>query len=294
MDIIINLKQFSSESIHACVTACGQVDRMLYKFDDTVFSDENILKLNAGFIDGFDPESRDAMIAKGTHEWLRDFHKNPTSFSLSNTSIKALHRKIFKYSSRDDGTRGRYRTDLDNELKDYFDMIKKALISNEYHPLFVVSLFRISFINMIPFITGNAQTANILSYVLLINTRYAVVSQLPLIASLNITDGVTSRDQLPLLARNLFFLLSSHRPLAPNPATHTLRGPNPNTYLNPRRQSLLNCISKNAPLKISDIMSFFPTESRNTIKKDLLFLREGGLILASGEGRGMTYVSLSF
>ncbi len=284
MDIYFDLKSFSSESIHACIAAGGKVDRLLYKFNGNSFPSENILKFNAGASDNIDPRSRDAMIANGTLEWLQDFHESPTAFILSNTAVKALHRKIFKYSSRDDGARGRYRTDLDDDLKDLFDEIKKALRSDDYQPLFVISLFRLFFIDMMPFITGNAQTANILSYVLLFNAGYTIVSQLPLIASLNNTNGVASHDPLPLLARTLYSLMSSHLPNTP-----TLRTSQSYVYINPRRQSLINCISKNAPLKISDIMTFFPTESRNTVKKDLLFLRENGLVLSNGEGRGMVY-----
>ena len=284
MDIYFDLKSFSSESIHACIAAGGKVDRLLYKFNGNSFPSENILKFNAGASDNIDPRSRDAMIANGTLEWLQDFHEGPTAFILSNTAVKSLHRKIFKYSSRDDGARGRYRTDLDDDLKDLFDEIKKALRSDDYQPLFVISLFRLFFIDMMPFITGNAQTANILSYVLLFNAGYTIVSQLPLIASLNNTNGVASHDPLPLLARTLYSLMSSHQPSTP-----TLRTSQSYVYINPRRQSLINCISKNAPLKISDIMTFFPTESRNTVKKDLLFLRENGLVLSNGEGRGMVY-----
>jgi hypothetical protein len=284
MDIYFDLKKFASESIHACIAACGKVDRLIEKFNDVDLPDENILKLNAGISGDTQPESRDAMIAKGTFEWLRDILQDPASFSLSNTSVKTLHRKIFKYSSRDDGTRGHYRTDLNDELNELFDQTKKALLSDDHHPLFVISLFRVSFINMMPFVTGNAQMANILSYVLLINSGYPFVSQLPLIASLKNTAGNVSREALPLLARNLFSLLSSHRPNAPD-----LEPPNSQTYLNSRRQNLLNCISKNAPLKISDIMGFFPGINRNTLKKDLLFLRAGKFISARGEGRGMVY-----
>ena len=65
---------------------------------------------------------------------------------------------------------------------------------------------------------------------------------------------------------------------------------NSQPYLNSRRQSLLKCIDKNSPLKISDIMAFFPDQSRNTIKKDLIFLKEKKLILSIGKGRGVTYV----
>ncbi len=284
MDIIFTLKQFSAESIHACMAACGQVDRTRQSDDQSLPPNLLILKENAGLIPVPEPRSRDAMIAKGAYEWLQELHATDKPFSLSNTSVKALHRKLFKYSPRDEGTRGNYRTDLDDKMKSLFGKTKDVLDRQDRHSLFVISLFRVAFIDLMPFITGNAQCANLLAYALLVNNNYPIVSQLPLIASLNSTNSSAPRDSLPLLVNNLFSLLSSYHPNTPN--SHT---PNPQIYLNPRRQSLLTCINENAPVKISDIMAFLPDQSRNTIKKDLLFLKEKKLIFAQGQGRGMVY-----
>ena len=285
MDIIFTLKKFSAESIHACVAACGQVDRAYQSDDHTLPSNLLILKENASLIPVPEPGSRDAMIAKGAYEWLQELHATDKPFSLSNTSVKALHRKLFKYSPRDEGTRGNYRTDLDDKMKSLFGKTKDVLDRQDRHSLFVISLFRVAFIDLMPFITGNAQCANLLAYALLINNNYPIVSQLPLVPSLNNPDSEFSQDPLVLLPDTLAHLLKAV-PLATTlPLSRSLSG----LYLNPRRQSLLECIDKNSPLKISDIMAFFPNQNRNTIKKDLIFLKEKTLLLSIGEGRGMTY-----
>ena len=284
---MFGLNRHKSSDILSCISYCGKIDRLIHKYKAPFSLPENILKLNAGYSDGMEPGSRDDMIAKGTIEWLKEFHKDPNSFSLSNTSLKSMHRKLFKYSKRDDGTRGRYRSDLDKEMKVLFDETRNALASYERHPLFMISYFRISFINAMPFITGNSLCANLIAYALLYHNSYGVVSQVPLIASLNNADSSLSKDVLSLLPKTLFELLLK-RPQA----THTTdpRPQAPKTYLNTRRKRLLKHIQKNAPLKISDIMTSFPEESRNTIKKDLLYLREKEMIIAHGEGRGMYYI----
>ena len=286
MDTTLNIKSFSAESIHDCVAACGRVNRAYQSDDQSLPPNLLILKENAGLIPVPEPGSRDAMIAKGAYEWLQEFHAGDKPFSLSNTSIKSLHRKLFKYSPRDEGTRGNYRTDLDDKMKLLFEETKDALDRQDRHTLFVISLFRVAFIDLMPFITGNAQCANLLAYALLINNNYPIASQLPLVPSLNNPDSEFSQDPLVILPDVLSKLLKDidQKKLA---QSSTL---NSRLYLNPRRQSLLKCIDKNSPLKISDIMTFFPNQNRNTIKKDLIFLKEKTLILSIGEGRGTTYV----
>ena len=282
MDIFLNIKSFSEESIHACIAACEHVDRACQNTSESYALDLSVLKENAGLT--LEPEhgSRDALIVQGAFEWLQEFHDIDKTFSLSNTSVKALHRKLFKYSPRDDGTRGNYRTDIDDDMRSLFEKTKNALARQDRHPLFVISLFRVAFINLMPFITGNAQCANMLTYALLIENTYPHVSQLPLIASLNNPSSNYLRDPLVLLPDALYHLLKTYT------ISCTQYHP-PHTYLNSRRQLLLACINKYAPLKISDIMSFFPDQSRNTIKKDLIFLKEKCFILSSGERRGMVY-----
>jgi len=286
MDTTLNIKSFSSESIHACVAACGGVDRAYQNTDNSYIPKIPILKENAGLIPHPKSGSRNAMIAKGAFEWLQEFHATDKPFSLSNMSVKALHRKLFKHSPRDEGTRGNYRTDLDDEMKSLFEETKNALDRQDRHTLFAISLFRVAFVNLMPFITGNAQCANLLAYALLINNNYPAVAQLPLVSSLNNPNSLFSHDTLVVLPNTLSYLLETTALSPPLTPADSLSTP----YLNPRRQSLLKRIDKNSPLKISDIMAFFPDQSRNTIKKDLIFLKENNLILSIGEGRGMTYV----
>ena len=282
MDTHLNIDLFSSQSIHACIAACGHADRSCQMTSQSYSLDLSVLKENAGLKPEPEHGSRAALIAQGALEWLQEFHDIDKTFSLSNTSVKALHRKLFKYSPRDEGTRGNYRTDINDDMRSLFEETKNALARHDRHPLFIISLFRVTFINLMPFITGNAQCANMLTYALLVENTYPHVSQLPLIAFLNNPKSGGSRDPLVLLPDVLAHLLKTYS--APND-THNA----PRIYLNSRRQSLLAGINKNAPLKISDIMNIFPEQSRNTIKKDLIFLKENNFILSSGEKRGMIY-----
>lgn len=59
--------------------------------------------------------------------------------------------------------------------------------------------------------------------------------------------------------------------------------------LNTRQLRILNYIDKNQPVKIADIVAHLHKESKNTIKKDLLLLRERGYIVADGVLKGTLY-----
>ncbi|MDX9812598.1 MAG: DeoR family transcriptional regulator, partial [Bacteroidales bacterium] len=61
------------------------------------------------------------------------------------------------------------------------------------------------------------------------------------------------------------------------------------TVLNERQQSVLEYIKEHITAQVGEIESQLKTYSRNTLKKDLAFLVKEGLILKTGEGRGVRY-----
>ncbi|MEZ4824983.1 MAG: DeoR family transcriptional regulator [Bacteroidia bacterium] len=61
-------------------------------------------------------------------------------------------------------------------------------------------------------------------------------------------------------------------------------------YLNERQKKILDFIRENEPLKVGDITTSFENESRNTLKKDLQYLNQEGVIDKLGQGKGTIYV----
>lgn len=61
------------------------------------------------------------------------------------------------------------------------------------------------------------------------------------------------------------------------------------SYLNMRQRRILGYIEKNQPVKVGDIAAYLHKESINTIKKDLLLLRQEGYISAEGVLKGTVY-----
>lgn len=289
MDIYLKSTWFTADSIQSCIAACARVDRFSADLSGSAATNIHAISENAGYKNTLIPGSREALIAKGTQELLENFHAGESPFSLSNTSVKVLHRHLLKYSPRDTEYRGRYRATPDKELHTLFETAQTALSRPDRHPLFTISIFRAVFIRIMPFISGNVLLANILSYFLLFLNGYPFVAQLPLINMLNNPPKVISSEPLVMLPEAISSLLEEYHLLFPVP--QDIQGAGRSPYLNPRRRELLYCVIKHSPLKISDIMQHLPEQNRNTIKKDLLFLRENKMISARGDGRGTVYTS---
>lgn len=286
MDTYFDLSRYDNEDLHACVASCGRADRLQSFFEKVDNNDicetEKIFSNTPGRSD----DDRDEQINKGMKEWLLAFHHDTASFSLSNTGIKNLHRKLFKYSRRDEGYRGIYRKDLEDKMKALFEETKESLLRKDRHSLLIISIFRIAFIRQMPFITGNVLCANLLSYALLSMNGYSHVCTPALLASLNNAESGTSQERAAFLAETVCSIMESSS-FKNKQSKKDPRGP----YISLRRRIVLSCVQQNAPVKISDIMRHLPGENRNTLKKDLLFLKEQGLISALGTGRGVSYTT---
>ncbi|MEQ8530516.1 MAG: DeoR family transcriptional regulator, partial [Imperialibacter sp.] len=59
--------------------------------------------------------------------------------------------------------------------------------------------------------------------------------------------------------------------------------------LNERQQAVLEFVKKRKAVRMSEIEEAFKTHSRNTLKKDMAYLVNEGLLLKIGERKGTRY-----
>jgi Fic family protein len=59
--------------------------------------------------------------------------------------------------------------------------------------------------------------------------------------------------------------------------------------LNQRQQKILQLLKKNKKAPLKDIDKALPAYARSTLKKDMAYLVNEGLIIKTGQGRGVTY-----
>lgn len=143
---------------------------------------------------------RDAQEVRGYYELLQLIFDNYTKMPLSENTILSLHSQLLKYSEKDIRHKGQYKS-LENkvEIRDETGKVlevlfettpayltpkamqeatawaKEGLVSNENHPLIIISSFLVEFLKIHPFLDGNGRLSRALTNLLLLKAGYEYV-----------------------------------------------------------------------------------------------------------------------
>ncbi len=212
---------------------------------------------------------------------------------------------------------------VNNEIHDLVEWTNRELSRNSRHKLISIAVFAYEFISIHPFREGKGELSRILTTLLLLQNGYewaklgSIDSRIEARRSeyyKTLKNGQQNRysSQENISAWVLFLCdvwLQSIRSLLPaalrEPASPQPQQEEPTTnghkpqksiaanrypaYLNPRQKQILKFIEKEGPVKVSDITSALKTVSINTIKKDMLYLRQQKLVEIHGILKGTLY-----
>jgi len=174
------------------ITSAGASTRI----EGSKLSDEDVEKFVRGLsIKKF--ADRDKQEVKGYYELLENIFNSWKHITLSESSIKHLHKELLKYASKDEGHRGEYkkgenRVEMYDETgksvgvifetvpayltpKRMHELVEEtnvALTSKEYHPLIIVGNFIVEFLAIHPFSDGNGRLSRILTNLLMLKSGY--------------------------------------------------------------------------------------------------------------------------
>ena len=193
------------------------------------------------------------------------------------------------------------------------------LSKHEHHVLVVIAAFAYEFISIHPFREGKGELSRILSTLLLLQNGYEW-AKFESIDNLiekrrteyygTLKEGQQNRysSREDISAWILFLCdiwLQSIRNLVPAPLTETTpsldstdiplqnkditTSGNPPVYLNARQKRILSFMEDEGPVKVSDIAQALKPVSINTIKKDLLYLRQQSFVEIHGVLKGSIY-----
>ena len=62
-------------------------------------------------------------------------------------------------------------------------------------------------------------------------------------------------------------------------------------YLNERQKKIMDFISSNQPIRLTDLVQSMPEISSHTLKKDLLYLKTEQFIDSIGKYKGTSYIT---
>ncbi|MBK8452152.1 MAG: Fic family protein [Thiofilum sp.] len=266
--------------------------------------------------------TRDEQEVAGYAELMDIIFQSYDDIVLSENYIKQLHAILLQYSDKDERHRGQYKT-LNNQVE-AFDATGKSLgvvfhtatpfetplkmqelvywtreslADNSLHPLLVIAVFVVVFLQIHPFQDGNGRLSRILTTLLLLKAgyRYVPYSSLESIIERN-KEGYylalrrtqsTLEDAKPNWLPWVRFFLSSLKAqkdhLSSKVSAHT-------SWDNLPKESIMimEHINQYGRITTSEAEALTATP-RSTIKKRLSDLVEQGLLKRQGQGRGSWY-----
>lgn len=142
--------------------------------------------------------TRDEQEVAGYAEVMERIYENSQAIEISENHIKQLHRDLLKFSAKDERHRGQYKT-LPNHVEAFgpegeslgvvfataspFDTprlmteliawVRRSLDEAALHPLLVITVFVVVFLEIHPFQDGNGRLSRILTTLMLLRAGYA-------------------------------------------------------------------------------------------------------------------------
>ena len=293
------------------------------RIEGATLSDQDIKGLIAKLdITKFD--TRDSQEVIGYYDALELIIVNFQDIQLSENYIKQLHSVLLKHSIKDNQQGGVYKKITNKVVATYpngaqktiFNTTELALVpsemekvitwtndnfhKDEIHPLILIGLFVYEFLSIHPFHDGNGRLSRLLTTLLLLKHDYDFVKYI----SFEHQIEVRKKEYYSALMecqknRNtdaeeidkwIIFFLGSMKQMSIK-LEHKLHDANrtKSIYLNDRQKQIVNFIKKNEVCKIGDIHKSFADKSINTLKKDMKYLVENGVIVRYGERKGSVY-----
>src|ERR1700686_1938698 len=242
---------------------------------------------------------------------------------LTENHIRQLHRDLLRHSTKDERHRGDYKK-LDNHVEAFdangksvgivfqtaspFDRPRlmaellewptEALSNRTLHPLLVIAVFVVVFLEIHPFQDGNGRVSRILTTLLLLRAGYAYVPYSSLESviehskegyylALRQTQGTIRTDTPNWQPWVLFFL----RALQQQMKRLTKKVEREKIVLSAIPELSVNILEyarEHGRVTIGDIVTLTGT-SRNTLKQHFRQLLEKGHLVMHGRGRGAWY-----
>jgi len=269
-------------------------------------------------------KTRDEQEVAGYWETLDTVIANYPNIELTENFIKQLHSILLRYSHKDERHKGKYKqltnkviatypdgtqriifktTEphlVDKEMTDLIIWTNDSFYKAENHPLITISIFVYEFLSIHPFQDGNGRLSRLLTTLLLLQQEYLFVQYVSFEKVIEnskkeyykaLMEGQKNRYTKKERIDNwVLYFLDSISILIQRLENKYEIYKNTKTYLNDRQKQLIELIIKYQPVKIGDLMQHLNDFSRNTIKKDLTYMKNENLIETIGKNKGTLYL----
>ncbi|MET0072506.1 MAG: DUF977 family protein [Candidatus Thiodiazotropha sp.] len=268
-------------------------------------------------------ETRDEQEVAGYAEVMETIFTHADDIDLTENHVKQLHRDLLVYSDKDERHRGEYKTNSNNvmafdaegkeigvvfETATPFDTprlmaelviwTREALEKKQLHPLLIIALFTVVFLEIHPFQDGNGRLSRVLTTLLFLRSGYVYVPYSSLESvieqikedyylALRSTQG-TIRTDTPDWQPWVIYFLRAMQTQKARLETKIARERILVDKLPQLSVQILELTKQHGRLTIGQIVAITGA-NRNTVKKHLQALVAAGHLTKHGIGKGTWY-----
>jgi Fic family protein len=268
-------------------------------------------------------EKRDEQEVIGYYEALEIILENFEEIPLNQSYIHQLHGILLKHSGKDQAHKGRFKNLSNQVVANYPDgtqrtifrttephltasemeflltWITERLEKQDLHPLLIVSTFVYEFLSIHPYQDGNGRLSRLLTTLLLLKLDYQFIQYVSFEHVIEhkkeayyraLMSGQKNRyNENERIDKWIIFFLESLIELTKRLEVKYETYSKLKINLNERQQQIVSYMKEREVAQIKHIVELLENQSRNTIKKDMAFLVNEGVLLRTGAGRGVRY-----
>jgi Fic family protein len=267
--------------------------------------------------------TRDEQEVAGYAEVMETVFQAWADIPITENHIKQLHRDLLQYSDKDERHRGEYKTlrndvgtfdadgkmigivfetatpfDTPQRMRDLVEWLAAARELKRLHPLLVIAIFIVTFLEIHPFQDGNGRLSRVLTTLLLLQAGYAYVpySSLESVVEHSKTGyylalrqtQATIRTDAPNWQPWLIFFLRALQQQKRRLAEKVEFEKRALSDLPDLAVKILDYVGKRGRVTSRDMVREFGA-SPNTLKRTFTSLVEKGLLVRHGGGRAIWY-----
>ncbi len=268
-------------------------------------------------------ENREQQEVVGYYETLLIILENYQDIEITERYIHQLHSILLKHSNKDQKHKGKYKTLSNQVVANYPDgtrrtifkttdpaltaiemeallfWLKKRLGKSDMHPVITTAAFIYEFLSTHPYQDGNGRLSRLLTTLLLLKQGYEFTQYVSFEHIIEerkeayyraLMEGQKNRYQSSeSMEKWILFFLESLVELINRLEAKYKTYSKLKVVLNERQQHIIAFLKEQQSAKIKDIEKGLGIYSRNTIKKDLAYFVNEGVIIKMGAGRGVEY-----
>ncbi|OFY62486.1 MAG: hypothetical protein A3H98_05010 [Bacteroidetes bacterium RIFCSPLOWO2_02_FULL_36_8] len=267
--------------------------------------------------------TRDKQEVIGYYETLQIILDNYKDLTIEERYIHQLHGVLLKHSHKDQTHKGKYKNLSNQVVAKYPDGTQRTIFrttepyltasemealllwtgerlkENDLHPLLIVATFVYEFLSIHPYQDGNGRLSRLLTTLLLMKLDYQFIQYVSfehVIESRKddyyraLIEGQKNRyKKEERIEKWVLFFLECLVELIKRLEVKYETYSKLKVGINERQQKIIAYVKKKATAQINEIENHLSDFSRNTIKKDLAYLVNEGILLKAGAGRGVRY-----